>query len=276
MRYFRSIPNITIIFLFCLMPLLNSSSAQTGVVEVGEPLHIYLRRQPVQDMTYLYFHPPDDIYNEKAMDNLSYRKTLLPRGSGNDFERMFFPQDPASNFLQFEPNSTIPLTYSFPISAVKPTDLSDITYKLLVLIDIDYGNDKDYDKQISFEITGEADSERVIKEGIVPMDVSQLKKFEGKDGGRLRVNISRKDFLDTTVTIYCGYQGQNSYIVLPYSKYKYEGETSDNGNELWPWFLAAGGIIIIAGIAFFYLKQKQVEKAPPPVEKRRSVARRRK
>jgi hypothetical protein len=245
------------------------------VVQVGEPLHIYLRRQPVQDMTYLFFHPPDDIYHEKAADNLSYRKTLLSKGSGNDSERMYFPQDSKSNFLQFEPNSSIPLNYNFTISAVQPNDPSNITYKLRVLIDIDYDNDKDYDDAISFEISGTANSERRIKEGTVQIDTSRLKKFDGKNGGRLRVTISRVDDLDTTVTIYCGYQGYNSYIFLPFSKYKYEGDDQENGENYWPWVLAGAAIVLITGAAYFYLRQKKEERIPEPVEKRKGARRRR-
>ena len=108
MSYLSKVPHLAIIFLFCITPFIAGSTAQSGAVQVGEPLHLYIRRQPVQDMTFLFFHPPDDIYNEKAMDNLSYRKILLQRDTGLDFIRMFYPQDGNSNFLQFEPNSSIP------------------------------------------------------------------------------------------------------------------------------------------------------------------------
>lgn len=275
MRYLKKILPTVLFFLLCLSPLLSSTSAQDGAVQVGEPLHIYIRRQPVQDMTFLYFHAPDATYDEKARDNISYRKILLARGSGMDSERMFFPQDPQSNFLQFEPNASIPSTYNFTISAVQPEDISDITYTLLVVIDIDYENDKNYDEQISFEISGEADSSRAIKEGTIPFGDDQLKKFDGERGGRLRVNISRKDYLDTTVTIYCGYQGYNSFLVLPYSKYKYEGEIPEDGKNYWPWVLAGAAIVIIIGVAYFYLRQKQVERIPKPEEKKRGARRRR-
>jgi hypothetical protein len=275
MKIFKPIQYISILIILCSVPWITNSAAQTGAVQVGEPLHIYLRRQPVQDMTYLYFHPPDGTYQEKAMDNLSYRKTLFSKGSGSDSERMFFPQDPASNFLQFEPNETISLTYNFTISAVRPIDLTDTTYILQVLIDVDYNNDKDYDYQIIFEISGEANSEREVKKGTVSINMDRLKKFDAKNGGRLRVNISRKDDLQTSVTIYCGYQGLNSYFVLPFSKYKYE--TSENGNSynVLPWILLVGGVVIIAGVGYFYLKQKQVDKAPKPEERKRGARRRR-
>jgi hypothetical protein len=274
MRKFKNIPHIAALIILCTFSMASIISAQTGVVEEGEPLHLYLRRQPVQDYTYLYFHPPDVTYQEKAENNLSYRKTFLTKDSGNDLETMFFPQDPKSNFLQFEPNSSLSFEYSFVISAVKPPDPSDLTYILEFLVDIDYDNDGHYDDQLSFEISGDADSESAVKEGTVTVDMDQLKRFDGKRGGRLRVTISRKDDIDTSVTIYCGYQGYNSYFVFPFSKYKYEGEPPDDGGDYWLWILAGAGILIVGGIAYLYIRQKQVEKPPEP-DKRRKGARRR-
>jgi hypothetical protein len=271
MRYLRKVPYIAIIFIFCMVTFLPEFSAQSGAVQVGEPLHIYLRRQPVQDMTYLYFHPPDEIYEQKSHDNLSYRKTLLERGTGHDFIVLYFPQDSISNFLQFEPNASIPFTYNFTISTVRP----NINYILNIKIDIDYDHDGRYDKEISFDIRGEEDDKIESKTGIIPVDVSELKKFDEKNGGRLRVNISRKDEIDTTITIYCGYRGYNSYLVLPFSKYKYEGEEPGDGESYWPWILAGAGLVIITGTAYFYLRQKKEEEIPHPVEKRKGARRRR-
>ncbi|MGA1820863.1 MAG: hypothetical protein ACMUHU_07645, partial [Thermoplasmatota archaeon] len=211
------VPIVIMIGLMFAVPV----EAQAGAVPVGEPLHLYLRRQPAQDMTFLYFHPPDDTYNNKAKDDLTYRETLLAKGTGNDTMTMYFPQDPASNFLQFEPNVTLEFTYNFVISAVRPTNPSDTTYVLKVLIEIDEDRDKDYDREISFEITGTANSERGYKNGTVSGNTGDLKAFDGKKGGRLRVTFSREDDLDSSLTFYCGYQGYHSYFQLPYSKFQY-------------------------------------------------------
>ncbi|MGA1793073.1 MAG: hypothetical protein ACMUHM_03910 [Thermoplasmatota archaeon] len=252
-------------------------NAQSGAVPVGEPLHLYIRRQPVQDMTFLYFHPPDDTYNNKARDDLSYRKTLLAKGTGNDTLTMYFPQDPESNFLQFEPNNTLKLTYNFVISAIKPTDPSNTTYKLKVRIEIDEDRDRNYDREISFEITGTADSERGYKNGTVAGNTGDLKAFDGKKGGRLRITLSREDDLDSTLTIYCGYQGYHSYFQLPYSKFRYApDENGDDPPVVWPYVLGVAGIVVLSGAAYFYFRSKQEEKEPPAkVPERRGGRRRR-
>ena len=90
----------------------------SGLVEEGEPLHLYIRRSPIQDDTYLYFHPPEGKYYNDSYNDLGYRKTLLQKGGGNDTVTLFYPQDPGSNFLQFEPNPSLILRYNFTISAI--------------------------------------------------------------------------------------------------------------------------------------------------------------
>jgi len=250
--------------------------AQSGAVPVGEPLHLYIRRQPVQDMTYLYFHPPDDTYNNKAKDDLTYRETLLAKGSGNDTLTMFFPQDPKSNFLQFEPNSTLKFTYNFVISAVRPTDTSNTTYILKVLIQIDEDRNGKYDRDLSFEITGTANSERSYKNGTVSVNTGSLKAFDGKEGGRLRVTLSREDDLDSSLTIYCGYKGYHSYFQLPYSKFQYlPPDDGKNSPSVTPYVLGVAGIIVISGVAYFYFKSRQEDGKKESKEPERKGARRR-
>ncbi|MGA1872689.1 MAG: hypothetical protein ACMUHY_03370 [Thermoplasmatota archaeon] len=257
-----------IVFMIYFPPVL----AQADVVPVGEPLHLHIRRQPVSDMTFLYFHPPDDTYNERARNDLSYRLTLLEKGSGNDTLTMYYPQDPQSNFLQFEPNATLEFTYSFALSAVKPVDPSDMTFILEVLVEIDEDRDGDYEDEVSFEISGEANSERSLMEGTVPIDIGKMEPFDGKKGGRLRVTLSRADELETSLTIYCGYGGYHSWFQLPYSKFKYlppDGDPDDP--SMWPYVLGIAGVVVVSGIAYFFFRSRQQEqrkKSEPPIRDR--------
>ena len=257
------------------IPFISLPTYGEDVIPVGEPLHIYLRRQPVQDYTYLFFHPPDDTYSQLSRDNTTYRKSLLAKGSGFDFEVLYFPQDPISNFLQFEPNETIPLTYNFTIAAQRPVDLTDTTYIVNVKIEIDYNHDRNYDKVISFDITGRTISDVETKTGTIEIDTSELEKMNFKEGGRLRINISRKDDIDTLVTIYCGYHGFHSYLELPYSKYKQPSDENVDERKFWPYFLGIAGVFVIAAVAFFYFKQKQEESRPKEPEKGKRSHRRR-
>ncbi len=275
MRPDKIVGPIAAVFLLCMLSVIAMPAHGADVIKVGEPLHLHLRRLPVQDMTYLFFHPPDSTYENIAKDDLSYRKTFLAKGTGRDFEVIYFPQDPQSNFLQFEPNSSIPLTYSFNISGVKPMDLTDIAYILNIKIDIDYNHDGSYDDVISFDIKGETKSHMESKKGTVPINMNDLKKFNAKDGGRLRINISRQDHVDTSLTVYCGYHGYNSYLELPFSKYKYIDPVDPPPPVIWPWVLGIGALMILAAVGFFYFKQKQVENNTPEPVVRKGARRKR-
>ncbi|MFO8052038.1 MAG: hypothetical protein R6V01_10145 [Thermoplasmatota archaeon] len=248
-------------------------SSQT-VVEVGEPLHLYIRRMPVQDMTYLHFYPPDD---ELIGDNFSYRKTLQQKDTPGDSFRMFYPQSRESNFLQFEPNSSVRFYYHFVVSGQVP--LATITvkpiYRIKVLIELDYEHDDVYDREITLEITGTAGQGPEVKEGNIPIDTSELKRFKGDTGGRIRVNISRQDSLSSVVTIYCGTGGHHSWFRLPYSKYKYEGE-SENGSST-PMIVVLLAILIFTAIAvsvLLYKDAQQKKKKEMEKEKGRKSRRR--
>ncbi|MBN1390565.1 MAG: hypothetical protein JXA22_07990 [Candidatus Thermoplasmatota archaeon] len=245
------------VLMVCLVLIPVPIGAQSKAVPEGEPLHLYIRRQPVQDMTYLYFHPPDQIYADRSRDDLDYRETLMQKGSGNDTLRMFYPQDPdpRNNFLQFMPNASLELTYNFVISAVRPLDISNTTYILVVLIDMDMDHDGKYDRDISFEISGEADSQRSYKNGTVPIDIGSLRSFDGERGGRLRVTLSRKDDIDTSVTIYCGYRGFHSWFQLPFSKFDHSPQEDDTPPS-WPYLIGFAAILVVCGVAYFYFRSR--------------------
>jgi hypothetical protein len=252
---------ILILSSISVVPL--AASQTTGGVPVGEPLHLFLRRSPVQDRTYLYFHPPGDGYFNESRDNLSYRETLTQKGTETSQFYMRYPEAAESNFLQFEPNRTLKLTYSFTISAVKPPDISDIQYILGIIIELDYDHDGKWDREISFEINGDADNNRHIKEGEVDVNIDTLKKFDGEKGGRIQVTILRLDDIDTTLTIYCGYLGYHSFFQLPFSKYRYQQET-DTPSNTWIWVTVGGaGLIAVFVIYVIYAGRKKV---PPRSE----------
>ncbi|MEA3559958.1 MAG: hypothetical protein U9R75_11960 [Candidatus Thermoplasmatota archaeon] len=245
-------------------------SQETNVVRSGEPLHLYLRRKPVQDMTYLHFYPPD---NDLIGSNVSYRETLQQKGNvGDSFPLMFYPQSRESNFLQFEPNSSVQFHYHFVISAQNPPPpiVEEPVYRVKVLIELDYEHDGKYDRELSFEISGVTGKGPEIKEGNVQFNIGSLERFEGETGGRVRVNISRQDNLGSVVTIYCGTDGYNSYFQLPYSKYKYLGGSDDPSVDLY----IVIGIIFFVGVivvVFMIYKDsgKRKEKEPEKKGRRR-------
>ncbi|MGA1848966.1 MAG: hypothetical protein ACMUHB_06465 [Thermoplasmatota archaeon] len=241
-------------------------SQTTGAVPVGEPLHLYLRRSPVQDRTYLYFHPPGDGYQNESKDDIAYRETLTRKGTETDHFFMRYPEAIGSNFLQFEPNGTLKMTYSFTISSVKPPDISDIRYTLGIIIELDYDHDGKWDRDIAFEITGDADNNRYTKEGEVDVDVGSLKRFDGEKGGRIQVTLSRLDDIDTTLTIYCGYLGYHSHFQLPYSKYRYEQE-QDGPSRAWVW-VVVGGVAVIGAFIVYVIYSGRKKKTPPQSRER--------
>ncbi|MFW3145204.1 MAG: hypothetical protein ACMUIE_00145 [Thermoplasmatota archaeon] len=266
------------VLILCILPMMVSGAQPAGLtVKEGEPLHLYIRRSPVQDDTYLYFHPPEGKYYNDSFDDLGYRKTLFQKGSGNDTVMLFYPQDPNSNFLQFEPNSTLQLRYNFTISAIAPDLQPDLNYRLGVRIELDYQHDGDYDQELYFEIGGLADSEPRVKEGTIQVDISELEKFDGKEGGRIRITLSREDELDSTLTIYCGNKGFHSWLQLPFSKYKYEGDNGENGNgntAILVILLASGAaVVLVAAIMIRRSGKKKEEPVQEPVSR---SARRRK
>jgi len=227
---------------------MTASQASAGV-PVGDPLHLYLRRSTLEDRTYLFFHPPGDGYDDESRDDIAYRETLTRKGTETDHFYMRYPEAAESNFLQFEPNRTLEMTYSFTISSVRPSDISDIRYILGILIELDYDHDGKWDRDIAFEITGDSDNNRYTMEGKVDVDVDSLRKFDGEKGGRIQVTLSRLDDLDTTLTVYCGYLGYHSHFQLPYSKYSHLQE-ADDPSDAWRWVVAGGVVIIMAFIVY--------------------------
>ncbi len=244
-----------------------AASQTIGAVPVGEPLHLYLRRSPVQDRTYLYFHPPGDGYANESKDDIAYRETLTKKGTETDHFFMRYPEAIESNFLQFEPNKTLKMTYSFTISSVKPSDISDIKYTLGIIIELDYDHDGKWDRDIAFEITGDADNNLYTKEGEVDVDIGSLKKFDGKKGGRIQITLSRLDDIDTTLTIFCGYLGYHSHFQLPYSKFRYEQEP-DEPSRAWMW-VVVGGVVVIGVFIVYVIYSGRKKTLPPSKEKNR-------
>lgn len=206
----------TIPILLVSMIMIVPSSGQTSVVQDGEPLHLWLKRSPTQDMTTLHFYKPLD--NEQVRTDARFRHNLGPKGTENDELVMFFPTDQQSNFLQFEHNDTLTGNYSFMISALS---LRGTKFELKIDLSFDQDRDGDYDKVFSFTIKENTSLDTTRFEGDIDIPANLIEKFDGKKGGRVRMTISREDDLDINVLIYCGFQGEFSYIWLPFSKYTY-------------------------------------------------------
>jgi len=261
MRWTRSILIVLLLCPVVFVPMVESQEVQG--VQVGEPLDLYIRRKPVQDMTYLFFHPPDDGYDTRSVEDPGYRKGLMPKGTIGDSFSMWYPQDRDSNFLQFEPNATLKLGYNITVSAIYPGvpgQIKDSNFTIDVLIELDYENDRKFDREISFSIRDESYSKPTVKEGEINIDVRSLRKFDVKEGGRIKVTFSRADDLDTIVSIYCGYRGYHSYLMFPYSKFRYTSIQEENKSDSWKWMLLFGGSILVGGALILFLKDRGKQK----------------
>ena len=240
----------------------GTSQTTSRQVKEGDPLHLYVTRSVTQDMTFLYYHAPLDPNGNISAD-ARYRHSFGEKGSDTDSLVMFFPQDKDSNFLQFQPNMTLTAHYDITLSAVTPADTSDLGFDLKVTIELDLERDGEYDHTVTFHITGTADSSRTTHTGDMAMDPSDLEPFDGEKGGRIRVTITREDDIDTSVVMYCGYQGKTSSIWLPYSKFTYvpQDDDGDDGSYVWLVVLAIAVFIAIIVVALISGRDKEKKDA---------------
>jgi hypothetical protein len=225
----------------------------TGGVREGEPLHLWFKRSPTQNLTTLSFYEQE--ISKDIREDPRYRHMIGPGGS----MVVYFPTHPDSNFLQFEYNETLRGNYTFTLLPMVSTNPGSTEFSLKVIIDFDTQRDGKYDKQISFKITGMADSNRREYTGNITVDPELIQKFDGKKGGRIRITIQREDDLDTNVLLYCGYLGDISYLNLPFSKYVYippERNDDENTKYLFLSVISVAFIVIIV-ILVVYMKREQ-------------------
>jgi hypothetical protein len=235
----------------------GASEQTTGPVMVGEPLHIYLRKDVPQQMLYLHFYPPSG--NVPLTDTTS-RFTLERKGDINSTVVTFFPRDINSNFLQFEPNSTVEAKYQLMLFASRPINASDNIAKLELIIEIDYERDNRYDERFTKTISFSANSTFIEVKGALPIQSQELKRFDGKRGGKVRLTLTRSDDLDTIVVMHCGSSEHPSYIQLPFSKYKYVPSEDHNGGI--PPLLVVG--IGAAIVVVFFLALRLLTRGSEP------------
>ncbi len=270
------IRTISVLLLIVMMIATGFSGGQSdGGVRDGEPLHLWFRRSPSQNITTLSFYEPV-VSDDDRMD-IRYRHAIGPKDTPGLELITFFPTHPDSNFLQFEFNGTLTGNYSLILSAAGPITSLDTVYKLRVTIDLDIERDGEYDKQISFLITGTANSSSDKHTGNISVPDDLLKKFDGRRGGRIRVTMSREDDLDTYVILYCGYLGKQSFINLPYSRYTYvpPGEVDNSIPTIWIIGFGSVFIILVVFIAVFLSRKHEKDEPAEEVEPRRSRRRNR-
>lgn len=231
-----------------LSPLLLDvavSGQTSGAVQVGEPLHIYFRKDVPQQMLYLHFHPPT---GNVPLTETSSRFTIDRKGSLNATVVVFFPRDPSSNFMQFEPNASVDPVFQLMLFAATPQNASNNMARLQLTIELDYQRDNVYDKRITTTITFEANSSFVKVRGKLPVDAYELSRFDGKRGGKIKLTLARADDLDTIVVLHCGSSERPSFFQLPCSKYIYV-PSNDKGDGISPMIVLAIGVAMV--IVFF-------------------------
>lgn len=244
-------------------------------IQDGEPLNLWFKRSPAQDSTTLVFHEPS--LTEDQLDDPKFRHSLGPRGGNTSKMVLFFPTDKNSNFLQFEYNDTLEGNFSITLSAILPQNASTIQFQIKINIEMDLDRDGDYDEEISFDVTGDADSTRRTYEGEIPKDQGIPERFDGQRGGRIRITIERKDLLDTNVLIYCGYKGFQSSFNLPFSKYTYVAPEPEDNEIPVSWIIGIGSafIILVVFIVVILMRKQEEEPEPEEPKKRKGSKRRR-
>jgi len=263
MRHFLPIAAV----IACMMLISTSFDCQEqSAVKDGDPLRLYLRRSPVQNLTWLNYYR---AFNQSAEDKLEYTLTLGPRGSGTDKVVLFMPVSGQDNGLKYEPNSSVEGQYDFAVVGRSSLDPSGYGYDIAVSVEIDYhrGGSFKADRTVTFRISGPTDSELHRKAGEIDIDASDLRSMDGQDGGRLRVTIAREDYVNTSVLIYTGYRLENSFFSLPMSRYSGE----DDGEEPSYLLMVVGGIVAGAVIvAIVYFMRRGSEKGAGPDDAFRS------
>jgi len=245
-------------------------SGQTiGAVQVGEPLHIYFRKDVPQQMLYLHFYPPA---GNVPLTDTSSRYTIDRKGSLNATAVVFFPRDLGSNFLQFEPNASVPAEYQLMLFCATPINASSNKAKLQLIIELDYQRDNVYDNRMATTIVFDANSSFVKVRGALPIDAFELGRFDGKRGGKIRVTLARADDLDTIVVMHCGSSEHPSFFQLPCSKYRYVA-SDDNGGGVSPLLVLGIGVAVV--VVFFiglklisWNKGKETKKVEAPAQHR--------
>jgi hypothetical protein len=260
---------LVIVNLIIIGSMLVSGQSSSGVQE-GEPLHLWLKRSTAQDLTTLSFYEPqiEDDTDPK------FRQTIGERGEDNDELVLYFPTHPDNNFLQFEYNESIEGRYNFTISAVQPLNATDTVFKLKITIYLSIERGDEPDAEVSFQIEGEADSQRRTYQDSIPIGKELVERFDEEKGGRLKIVIEREDNLDTDVLLYCGYRGGHSFLELPFSKYTHApSEDEENGFDWTTLVIIIFGslvIIILVFLAFGILGGKKEEEIEDlPVRRRR-------
>jgi len=243
---FRSILALMIAMMIAPLIMDGAVSGQIdGAVKVGEPLHIYFRKDVAQQMLYLHFYKPA---GNLPLTDTSSRFIIERKGAPNSTSVVFFPRDPNSNFLQFEPNASVAPEYQFMLFAATPQNASNNKAKLQLIIEIDYQRDNVYDKRSTTTLVFDANSTFVKVKGRLPIDAYELSKFDGKRGGKVRVTLARADDLDTIVVLHCGSSKDPSYIQLPCSKYRYV-PSDRKGGGVSPFLVLGIGVAVV--VVFF-------------------------
>ena len=228
-------------------------------IDDGTPLTLYMIRLPTDDVNHLSLYPEDNV---RVVENSSYRVMLGQEGSGQESITILYPPIKEDNKLQYETNISIDAHYDFNVFARPPQDLSDLVYRIEVVIELDHDRDGDYEDEIRFQITGEASNmdpeEPTNIVGQIPVDINKLGDLRG---GRMRVTMTRLDDIDTPVWLYTGYLGKQCMVRLPYSKFVYV-EEDENGEVNWRPFLVGAIIVIVVvvGYALYQNKAKMDEK----------------
>ncbi len=264
----RAIFFISMVMAFSFLSVTMISGQTSSGVQEGEPLHLWLKRSPAQDLTTLSFYPVQ--IDDTVSSDPKFRHALGSKGQETSKLTAYFPTHPDSNFLQFEYNSTLAGEYNFTISAVLPKNASDIEFRLKVTLEFAQERGSDLDVEFSFIIVGQADSNRRTYTGDIEIDKDLLERFDGEKGGRMKLMIERVDNLDTDVLLYLGYGESTCSFDLPYSKYKYvPGEEEEDGFDWTIVVIIIFGslvIIILVFLAFGLIggkKEKDVTDEPP-------------
>jgi len=238
----------------CNMVVMVTPGPGVEALAKGDPLTLYMRSLPVSNVTHVALFPDTGVSGRDE-----YRILLGPGGNPNDRFTVFFPPLKEDNKLQYEPNSSIKGRFDMEMLAFPPPDVSDLEFRVEVIIEIDYENDGTFDDTLSFTVIGTADNddkrEPTRYNGTIEADP---KDYGSMKGGRLRITFQRKDSINTPVWLYTGYVGGQTCFTLPFSKYTYVPADDDGDTNLFP-LLIIGGIIVMGIAAYLIYDRSQKE-----------------
>jgi hypothetical protein len=238
-------------------------TAGQDTVKVGDPLRIYLRRSPEQNMTFLNLYK---AFNASAEDKNEYSIVLGPKGSGWDSVVAYMPTSEKDNSLKYAPNSSISGQYNFSILGRAINDDPDARYRIKVTVDIDYRRSGDFktDQSFSFIIDGASDAKIHERNGMIGTPSDELKRMDSSAGGRVRITISRDDNELNSLVLYTGYRQKNCHLTLPMSRENAEPSGTDGGSIVLILLLVV--LAIGAFVGYFIIdrvcKKKEPEKRP--------------